>query len=221
MSYESIRAAYRNAYAILGSFEQKEAEQKKNTLKVDDVSFKSMRKAQPVTLAPAELVAMASVGMDALDQEIARKTTEQRKNVETLKKLNTLKTEMAKHEHGLDEEGDDKRGGEGVRKTDYKNLEAAYQRALKELPDEYRNVASRNLSTMHESEEEFSITGDQAARMKQEIDSAINDIETRQQAEMAEINNLMSKRSNIIEMTKNINTALAGQQDFITKNAPR
>lgn len=182
----------------------------------------------PVCLSPVELVAMAETGMRGIDDQVSAKMASQRRDIAALKRLNSLKAKMAKYQNGLDNEndGDEKRGGgnaergRSMRGAEFTALYNEYAQAAKDLPEQYRTVAQNGLKVMDEKRMRQFDTN-QANNMMESIEGAISEINTRMQAEMAQINNLISQRSNMIEMTKNISTALAGQQDFITKNAPR
>lgn len=231
MSWQTtIRAAQRTVYEQQGKENRNAQALDTSIARVDQNTFQSMRATRPVTMSPSELVAMCASGMGALDLEIARKTATQRKAVGTLKTLTALKAQLSKHAHGLERNKDEdtKRGGgsetrgKNIRRTDFEELDAAYRQAKAELPPDLQHIASENIATMHERNNNSpSFSADQGNRMTENIESGISDINTRQQAEMAEINNLVSKRSNVIEMTKNLVTALSGQQEFISRNAPR
>jgi len=190
------------------------------------VTFGPPAAMKPVTMSPTELVALCEVGMEGFDQEIARKTAHQRDKTSVLKLLGELKAKMARHQNGLEAGGDeeraggDKKVGRERRGEEFSALYADFEAACKELPSDLRHVAEDSLRMMEEQGKR-AFNADQANRMSENIESAISDITTGQQAEMAEINDLMSKRSNMIEMTKNIATALNGQQEFISRNAPR
>ena len=183
----------------------------------------------PVCMSPVELVAMAESSMSSFDAEVSRKTAAQRKDTNALKVLGELKAKMAKFQKGLDnsDDGDEKRAGKRgedfgrrMRGAEFMDLQAAYTKALETLPPEYRSAAKVGLKTMGEKgRKEFD--ENQANKMMEAITAVTDDIDTRSQVAMAEINNLMSQRSNMIEMTKNIATALNGQQEFISRNAPR
>lgn len=206
-----------------------------NTPKLDstDALFHASEVMAPVTMSPTEMVALCEMGMEGFDAEISRKTGKQRTATDALKVLTSLKAKMAKFQKGLErgnsdgkKGADEKRGGGDVdrgramRGQDFDDLRAAYERAKADLPPALQQVASTCLSTMEEKQLR-AFDEDQAGRMSETIEAAISDLQTQQQVEMAEINNLMSKRSNMIEMTKNIATALNGQQEFISRNAPR
>jgi ribosomal protein S20 len=182
----------------------------------------------PVCLSPAELVSLAEVGMREMDERISAKMQNQRRDLGVLTRLRELQAKLAKFSDGLDEDTDDKRGGEKggedagatIRAREFHILKVEVQRAIDELPEQYKGVARSVLKTMSEKvRTEFDKT--QAANMSETVSGAISDIETRQQAELAEINNLMSQKSNLVEMAKNLCTTLNAQQDFITKNPAR
>lgn len=230
--YFAQQAARDTAIAQHNERERLEQEQQ-GILKVDHTTFQSIRTAQPTTLSPTELIALCDQGMMGLDLEIAQKTSKQRKAVSTLKTLNELKAKMAKHQQGLNKDDDKKRTGEAseksgaaLRRHEYDTLKASFEQAKNSLPEDLKHIATDNIRTMKEKLDDDGrpmpqFDQSQANRMSENINSAISDIETRQQAEMAEINSLVSKRSNMIEMTKNIATALSAQQESIAKNAPR
>lgn len=187
-------------------------------------------RSAPITMSPVELIALCELGMSGIDSEVSGRNQKQRSAIDTLRRLGKLKSEMAKHQNGLVADDDEKRGGDSkrgrmIRRDDFDRLRAAYEEALHSLPKEYRHVAEQCLATMKEQKQDgksiAAFNADQAARMTQVIDSAISDINTMQQAAMAESNALMSKRSNLIEMTKNITIAINSQQEFVTRNAPR
>lgn len=182
----------------------------------------------PVTLSTTDLVAMAAVGMEGYDTQVAQKTAAQRKDTNALKVLGELKAKMQKYQNGLDnsDDGDSKRAGgdadrgKAMRSREFVQLRAAFEEACQRLPPEYAAAAQTCLDTMSEKGM-WQFDANQASTMSESIEAKISDITTRSQAAMAEINNLVSQRSNMVEMTKNITTALSSQQESIARNAPR
>lgn len=168
-----------------------------------------------VVMTPAALVAMCAEGMDQFDREVSKRTSAQRDTLDRLSKFNDMGTQMAKFRSGV--KTDD--GKLRCAPKEWGSLMASYLKQMGDPDPEIRETAKKNAHEL--IQRPFIIDEGTGARLSEEIDSQVSDITSRQQSDMAQINDLMSKRSNLVEMAKNLVNSLYSQQEFITKNPAR